>query len=149
MHLASDAVLALGVAVAGGVILFTGWTWLDPVVSLVLSATILYGTWSLLRSSTDLALSAVPEHIDPQGVRQLLAELPGVLAVHDLHIWAISTTETALTAHLEVPGTISCEAAAKASKLLRERFGIGHCTLQVEPSITEGARCSLAPEDVV
>jgi cobalt-zinc-cadmium efflux system protein len=149
LHLASDAVLALGVAVAGGVILFTGWNWLDPVVSLVLSATILFSTWSLLRSSTDLALSAVPEHIKPEAVRQLLAELPGVQAVHDLHIWAISTTETALTVHLEVPGTIACEASAKANKLLRDRFGIGHCTIQVEASKAEGAHCSLAPDNVV
>jgi cobalt-zinc-cadmium efflux system protein len=118
-------------------------------VSLVLSATILFGTWSLLRSSTELALSAVPEHIEPEAVRQALASLPGVQAVHDLHIWAISTTETALTAHLEIPGTASSEASAAASRLLRERFGIGHCTLQVEPPAGEGAACSLAPDDVV
>ncbi len=104
LHLASDAVLALGVAITGGLILMTGWLWLDPAVSIVLAITILAGTWSLAVKSLDLMLDAVPEGIDPEEVKAFLGALPGVVEVHDLHIWALSTTETALTAHVVMPG---------------------------------------------
>ncbi len=134
LHLAADAAVSLGVVVAGAAILRTGWMWIDPTVSIVVSIVILIGTWGLLKESVDLALDAVPEGIDPEEVLAFLAELPGVLEVHDLHIWAMSTTETALTAHL-VMATNSCEPAflATAVKALHDRFGIEHATLQVEP----------------
>ena len=133
LHLASDAAIAVGVAVAGACILFTGWHWLDPLVSIVLSLVILVSTWSLLRRSVDLVLAAVPEGIDALAVKAFLAGLPGVQEVHDLHIWAMSTTETALTAHLVIAeGTATSKLLADAGKRLRAEFTIGHSTLQVE-----------------
>src|SRR5882762_5720787 len=100
LHLAADAAVSLGVVVAGIGILFTGWLWLDPLTGLVIAAAIVWSTWGLLRDSVALALNAVPEHIDPRVVRTYLSLLAGVAEVHDLHIWAMSTTETALTVHL-------------------------------------------------
>jgi cobalt-zinc-cadmium efflux system protein len=149
LHLASDAVLALGVAVAGGVILFTGWLWIDPTMSIVLAVTILAGTWSLMRKSLDLMLDAVPEGIDPDAVRAFLDALPGVVEVHDLHIWAMSTTETALTAHLVMPGN-SCEPTflGEACRALRDKFGIDHSTLQIDPEEAP-APCALAADGAV
>jgi cobalt-zinc-cadmium efflux system protein len=149
LHLAADAVLALGVAVAGALILVTGWLWLDPAVSIALAVTILAGTWSLMRKSMNLVLDAVPEGIDPEEVRTLLGALPGVREVHDLHIWAMSTTETALTAHLVMPGN-SCKPTflADACKGLHDKFDIDHATLQVDPEEAP-APCTLAPDDVV
>ena len=127
----------------------TGWTWLDPVVSLIVSATILLSAWSLLRESLELALDAVPDHIDPEAVRRYLAELPGVTEVHDLHIWAMSTTETALTAHLVMPSS-PCAAHFLGSvcKDLHQRFRIDHPTLQVEPADAPD-RCRQAAEEAV
>jgi cobalt-zinc-cadmium efflux system protein len=149
LHLASDAVLALGVAVAGGVILFTGWLWLDPAASIVLAIAILAGTWSLMGKSLNLMLDAVPEGIDPAEVKAFLCALPRVVEVHDLHIWAMSTTETALTAHLVMPGN-SCEPTfiAGACKELHEKFDIDHATLQIDPE-EASAPCALAPDGVV
>jgi cobalt-zinc-cadmium efflux system protein len=100
LHMAADAGVSLGVVLAGVAILATGWWWLDPVVSLMIVVVILIGTWGLLRDAVNLALDAVPEGVDVHGVRQYLASLPKVVDVHDLHIWGMSTTETALTAHL-------------------------------------------------
>lgn len=132
-HLAADAVLALGVVVAGILIHLTGWLWLDPVVSLVLSVSIVVGTWSLLRESLALALHAVPPGIEPDEVRAMLAGAPGVTEVHDLHIWAISTSDTALTAHLVMPNVESPDEHLRSlGEELREHFGIAHATLQVE-----------------
>jgi cobalt-zinc-cadmium efflux system protein len=149
LHLASDAALAVGVAVAGGVILLTGWLWVDPVVSIVLALTILAGTWSLMRKSLDLMLDAVPERIDPEAVRAFLGELPEVVEVHDLHIWALSTTETALTAHLVMPSaTCSPTFLSDACRQLHDRFGIEHATLQIDPQEAPSP-CSLASDDVV
>lgn len=105
MHMAADAMVAMGVVAGGATILWTGWLWVDPALSLVLAAVIVAGTWSLLRDSLNRALHAVPEGIDQQAVRAYLASLPGVTEVHDLHIWAMSTTETALTVHLVRPGS--------------------------------------------
>jgi cobalt-zinc-cadmium efflux system protein len=132
-HMASDALVALGVVAAGAAILYTGWLWLDPLVSLVISAVIVWGTWSLLREATALALAGVPQGVDEGGVADYLAGLPGVTEVHDLHIWGMSTTETALTAHLVRPGAALDDALlSEACVELKRRFSIHHATLQVE-----------------
>jgi len=149
MHMAADALLTLGVAVAGVVIILTGWLWVDPVVSLVLSAVIVAGTWSLLRDSVALALDGVPRTVDPAAVVGYLRALPDVAEVHDLHIWAMSTTETAMTVHLVRADSggdhvllqrITCE--------VRDRFGIGHTTIQLETHET-AVLCELRPDHVV
>lgn len=132
-HMAADAVIALGVAATGVVMLYTGWLWLDPVASLVIVVLIVYGTWGLLRDSVNLALDAVPEGIDVNGVKDYLASLPTCIEVHDLHIWGMSTTEAALTAHLVMQRS-ACDDAllAKTADDLHKKFGIEHSTLQVE-----------------
>ncbi len=133
LHMAADAGVSAGVMVAGAVMFATGWQWLDPTVSLVIAAVILIGTWGLLRESLDLALAAVPSGIDPEAVAAYLRDLPGVEAVHDLHIWGMSTTESALTAHLVKPDPRDDdELLARACRELHDRFGIGHTTLQWE-----------------
>ncbi len=149
LHMASDALVALGVVVAGLVILWTGWLWLDPAVSLAISAAILIGTWSLLRDATGFALDAVPPGIDQHKVTAFLRDLPGVAEVHDLHIWGMSTTETALTAHLVRPdAALDDDLLHEASEELREHFGISHATLQIENG--RGMHpCELRPNDVV
>jgi cobalt-zinc-cadmium efflux system protein len=103
LHLVGDAAVFLGVVVAGGAILLTGWNWLDPAVSIVISALIIWGTWGLLREAVNRSLSAVPSEIDPTAVAKYLRDLPGVDAIHDLHVWAMSTTEAALTCHVVMP----------------------------------------------
>jgi cobalt-zinc-cadmium efflux system protein len=143
-HMAADAVLSLGVVVSGVVIIYTGWTWLDPAVSLVLVVTIVAGTWSLLRESLQMVLAGVPDSVDPTGITAYLATQPGVTEVHDVHIWAMSTTETALTAHLVMPGGYPGDAALDAIVgKLREDFSIHHCTLQVEQGTTKHSSCAL------
>lgn len=138
LHLAADAVVSLAVVVAGALVWRTGAAWIDPAVSLAVSVAVLWSTWGLLRDATNLALDAVPDHVDPERVRAWLADLPGVRDVHDLHIWALSTTETALTAHLvlrwgpEPPGFLG-----DLDDELRERFGIAHVTVQLEPDEAE------------
>lgn len=133
LHMAADAGVSLGVALGGVAILLTGQAWIDPVVTLLIVAVIVWSTWGLLRDSVNLALDAVPEGIDPDKVEAYLNQLPNVTAVHDLHIWAMSTTETALTAHLvrDVP---TCDDALlmQANRELHDTFGIGHVTLQFE-----------------
>ncbi len=147
LHLAADAALSLGVVVAAVVIGWTGWLILDPLVSLVIVAVIAGATWGLLRDSVLLSLDAVPAGIDHAAVNTYLAGLPGVIGVHDLHIWPLSTTETALTAHLVRPGAgIDDAFIAAASDGLRDRFKIGHVTLQVEADDTT---CRLAPAHVI
>jgi len=150
VHLAGDAAISIGVVVAGVVMLRTGWTWLDPLVGLAIAASILATTWSLLRQSFNLALDAVPQEIDLAKVRAYLLEQSGVTEVHDLHVWAMSTTETALTAHLVLceGGAVTATFFAEVSKALHDDFGIGHATLQVEHAPRE-APCCLAPDDVV
>jgi cobalt-zinc-cadmium efflux system protein len=141
-HMASDALVALGVVAAGAAILYTHWLWLDPAISLVISAVIVWGTWSLLREAMALALAAVPQGVDQGGVAAYLAALPGVTEVHDLHIWGMSTTETALTAHLVRPGAALDDALlSEACIELKRRFSIHHATLQVECG---EAHCELA-----
>lgn len=148
LHMASDALVAFGVVVAGAAILWTGWSWLDPVISLVISVVIVAGTWGLLRDSVNLALNAVPVGIDRQAVESYLVGLPGVVAVHDLHIWGMSTTETALTAHLVRPQGGPADAFLhEAAHKLEERFGIAHATLQLETDAEQV--CRLAPDEVV
>jgi cobalt-zinc-cadmium efflux system protein len=141
LHMAADAAVSAGVVVSGIIISLTGWMWLDPAVSLGIVVVILIGTWGLLRESFNLALDAVPPGIEPETVRGYLCALPGVTAVHDLHIWGMSTTEIALTAHLVKPDPADDDAlVARAARELRERFGVGHVTLQWE-RVPEAAEC--------
>jgi cobalt-zinc-cadmium efflux system protein len=148
LHMVADAAVSAGVVVAGLVILYTGWLWLDPLASLVIVGVIVWGTWSLLRDSLAMSVDAVPASIDPQAVRSYLASCAGVAAVHDLHIWPLSTTDSALTAHLVFPGGHpGDEFLAVAASELKQRFGIGHTTLQIE--ISEQTACHLAPDHVV
>ena len=133
VHMASDAVISLGVVISGALMLTMRWYWLDPVMSLAICALLLWSTWGLLRESLLLAVDAVPPGIEPRQVELYLAGLPCVSAVHDLHIWAMSTTDTALTAHLvmsDVPQ--SDELLLRASRELQERFKIQHMTIQFE-----------------
>jgi cobalt-zinc-cadmium efflux system protein len=146
LHLAGDAAIALGVVASGAVILFTGYYRLDPIVSILVSVLILVSTWSLLRRSLDLVLDAVPEGVDPDKVRAYLCGLPDVIEVHDLHIWAMSTTETALTAHL-VMNADSRDPSflGDVSHGLSHRFNIAHATVQIETA--DAPRdCHLAAE---
>jgi cobalt-zinc-cadmium efflux system protein len=143
-HMASDALVALGVVITGGLIILTGLAWLDPAISLVICAVIVWGTWSLLRESLDLALAAVPLSVDRESVLAYLSALPGVTEVHDLHIWGMSTTETALTAHLVRPGAALDDALlAEACAQLKSRFAVHHATLQVEDG-SQDQPCDLA-----
>jgi cobalt-zinc-cadmium efflux system protein len=133
LHMAADAGVSAGVVVAGIVILTAGWLWIDPVVSLIITAIIVAGTWGLLRDSFNLALDAVPAGIDPEAVKSYLSGLPGVTGVHDLHIWAMSTSETALTVHLLKPDAGDDDMLIEqASRELHEHFGIEHITIQWE-----------------
>jgi cobalt-zinc-cadmium efflux system protein len=133
LHMAADALVSAGVVVAGLAIWATGIGWIDPLVSLVIVALIFWQTWGLLRETLEMAVAGVPRNIDYDAVRAALATLPGVAHVHDLHIWPMSTTEPVLTAHLVMPGGHPGDGfLAQAGALLRERFGIGHATLQVE-----------------
>ncbi|HEY1259842.1 MAG TPA: cation diffusion facilitator family transporter [Stellaceae bacterium] len=148
-HMAGDALVTAGVVVAGILIGVTGWLWLDPGVSLVVSVVIVIGTWGLLKSAIGLALDAVPEGVDAEAVRAHLAAQPGVSALHDLHIWGMSTTETALTCHLVMPqGHPGDAVLARIAEELHTRFGIHHATLQIELADTDEA-CVLTPEHVV
>ncbi len=143
LHMLGDAAASAGVVVAGIVIALTGWLWLDPAVSLVLIALIGLGSWSLLRDAFNLALDAVPSQIDPVAVERFLGALPDVREVHDLHIWGLSTTHVALTAHLVRPHVGDEDTfLAHACRELRHRFGIEHATLQLERG-TEAHACLL------
>ena len=148
LHMAADAAVSAGVVIAGLVILVTGALWLDPLVSLVIAGVIVWGTWGLLRDSLAMSLGAVPRGIRADAVRGFLAGQPGVAALHDLHIWPMSTTEVALTAHLVMPGGHPGDAfLMRVADELRRRHGIGHVTLQVE--ISPETACALEPEHVV
>jgi len=147
LHMASDAAVSLGVVVAALLIRMTGWYWLDPAVSLVVAAVILLTTWGLTRDALNLALDAVPASVDRHAVEAYLAALPGVAEVHDLHIWAMSTTETALTVHLVRPNAgLDDGLLAAAAHELERRFAIHHATIQIEAGDRE---CRLAPDHVV
>jgi len=148
VHMVADAAVSLGVVVAGGVIILTGWNWLDPTVSLAISAVIVWGTWGLLREAVNHSLDAVPSDIDPKDVSKYLSDLPGVDGIHDLHVWAMSTTETALTCHLVMPkGHPGDEFLEKLYHQLHVKFGIEHPTLQIE--LGNAGACKLAPDHVV
>jgi cobalt-zinc-cadmium efflux system protein len=149
LHMAADAGVSVGVVVAALVMRQTGWLWIDPVVSLAIAAVITIGTWGLLRDSVNLALDAVPEGIVPADVEAYLSQLPGVIAVHDLHIWGMSTTEVAMTAHLIRPELENEDPLlSRIVRELHDRFGIEHATIQVErdPACTS---CKQAPVEVV
>ena len=132
LHMAADALVSAGVVVAGGLALWYDWAWLDPAVSLVIAAVIVWGTWSLLRQSLHLLFDGVPDSVDLREVQALLEALPGVAHVHDLHVWAMGTSQFALTAHLVVPEGRADDAFLRhATDALQERFEIEHVTLQV------------------
>jgi cobalt-zinc-cadmium efflux system protein len=149
VHALSDAGVSLGVAASGALVLATGWLRLDPAVSLVIAIIIVAGTWRLLQRSLAMALHAVPHQIDPKAVRAQLAAVPGVAAVHDLHIWPMSTTETALTVHLVMPAGHPGDAVlSQLIGKLDRRFAIGHATIQIETGEGELV-CPLVSERVV
>jgi cobalt-zinc-cadmium efflux system protein len=144
----ADALVSGGVIVAGLVILYTQWNWLDPAVSLIINALIIWGTWGLMRESLRMSMAAVPRHIDPDQVRAFLQHQDGVASLHDLHIWPMSTTETALTCHLVMPaGHPGDGFLHHLCEELAHRFKIQHPTLQIE--VDQTAACALAPNDVV
>jgi cobalt-zinc-cadmium efflux system protein len=147
LHLVADAAVSAGVVVAGVVILLTGWLWVDPVASLVIAGVIVWSTWGVLRDAAKMSLQGVPSKIDPSAVRVYLQSLPAVTEVHDLHIWPMSTTETALTCHLVMPlGYPEHDFFDRIYIELQTRFSIGHPTIQIE----RGDRpCKLSPAHVV
>jgi len=148
LHMAADAGVSLAVVAGAFLMAQTGLLWIDPMLSLIIAAVIVLGTWSLLRDSADLAMDAAPRGIDVEAVRKYLAGLPGVEGVHDLHIWALSTTETAMTAHILRPRNVEADAFLHAAcDGLATRFKIGHATLQVETDAAHA--CRLAPAEVV
>ncbi|WP_144097730.1 cation diffusion facilitator family transporter [Croceicoccus sediminis] len=147
LHMVADAAVSAGVVVAGLLIWLTGMAWIDPVTSLVIVAIIAVGTWGLLKDSVKMGLHAVPDGIDEASVREDLAGLPGVSSVHDLHIWPMSTTETALTAHLVMPaGHPGDVFLHEVAERLHDKFGIEHATIQLE---TNAEACALHHDHVV
>ncbi|MFT3731667.1 MAG: cation diffusion facilitator family transporter [Hyphomicrobium sp.] len=142
LHMVADAAVSLGVVFVGIGVLLTGWNWLDPLVSLIIAAVIVWGTWGLLRDSLRLAMHGVPVNIDAAKVQARLSALPGVESIHDLHIWPMSTTETALTCHLVMPGGHPGDAFIEnAAKMLHDEFEIRHTTLQFE--VGTGTPCGM------
>ncbi len=135
MHLIADAVVSASVVLAGLAIMLTGLNWIDPVTSLLITLGLAWASWGLLKDSLKMGLLGVPRHVDESGVREYLASLPGVTLVHDLHIWSMSTTESALTAHLVMPGGHPGDAMLREiAHELEDHFGIHHTTIQVEQS---------------
>lgn len=148
LHMAGDAAVSAGVVVTSALIIWTGWLWLDPAMSLVICFVILLSTWGLLRASVDMSLNAVPDTVDLGAVRTFLLDRPGVTGIHDLHIWPISTTETAMTCHLVMPaGHPGDDFLMEACHMLKKSYKIGHTTLQIE--IEENDACLLASDNVV
>jgi cobalt-zinc-cadmium efflux system protein len=132
LHMTADALVSAGVVVAGALTLWMGWNWLDPVVSLLIAAVILWGTWGLFKQSLHMLFDGVPDSVDPDAVRKLLQGLPGVAEVHDLHVWAMGTSQIALTAHLVTDTTDTGALLHEAEDALHEHFEIRHVTLQLE-----------------
>lgn len=149
LHMAGDAAISLGVVIGALIIGATGWFWVDPALSILIAAIIIWSSWGLAKEAFRLSLAAVPKHIHQKEVRDYLAGLPGVTEVHDLHIWAMSTTETALTAHMIRPNQPPDDAfLSKVSDELERRFQIQHATLQIEAG-NGPQTCRLAPAEVV
>jgi cobalt-zinc-cadmium efflux system protein len=146
IHMAADAAVSVGVVIAGSLMALTGALWIDPLVSLVIGIVIIAGSWRVTRDTIDMALDAVPPHLDPGKVEGYLRALPSVASVHDLHIWATSTTETALTVHLVCEGPTDDKFLAEAREGLRRTFAIQHVTFQVE-SGDPAHPCALACEE--
>lgn len=150
LHMVADTAVSLAVVIAGLAMLHSGWYWLDPAISLAIVAVIVIGTWGLLRDSLRLALSAVPKEVNAPAIDMYLRQLDGVTDVHDLHIWGLSTTETALTAHLVIPDGRPDDAFMDGiAQTLKERYSIHHSTLQVEQGTTNHACCSLVATEPV
>ena len=148
LHMVVDAAVSFGVVVAGGLILLTGLHWIDPLTSLIIVAIIMWSTWGLLRDSVNMSLGAVPSHIDPEAVRTYFQRQPGVQNVHDLHIWPMSTTETALTVHLVMPqGHPGDQFLLDVAHDLHHGFGIDHPTIQIE--VDEADFCALQPDNAL
>jgi cobalt-zinc-cadmium efflux system protein len=141
LHMAADATVSAGVMLAGVAIWWTGAGWIDPLTSIVVAALIFWQTWGLLRETVEMSLNAVPRGIEYDHVAEALIALPGVSAMHDLHIWPMSTTETVLTAHLVMAEPAGDTLLADAQKMLHDRFGIGHATLQIERDANCGTDC--------
>jgi cobalt-zinc-cadmium efflux system protein len=140
----ADAAISLGVVIAGLAMVYTGWYWLDPIASLIIVVVIAFGTWALLRESAQLALSAVPKHVDSLKIEAYLRQLEGVTDIHDLHIWGLSTTESALTVHLVTPNGYPGDAFMdEVVHRLKERFKVHHSTLQTEQGTTNHS-CALS-----
>lgn len=149
LHLLADAAVSLAVVIAGAIIWRTAWLWVDPAASLLISAVVLMSTWGLLKEALHLALSGVPMHVDSLQVRAYLADLPGVCDVHDLHIWPMSTTEVAMTAHLVMPWPAQPpDFLPGIERDLRDRFAIDHATIQVDP-LHAGEVCPRTEDDAV
>lgn len=149
LHMTADALVSVGVVIAGFMTLWQGWLWIDPIVSMLIALIIIVGTWSLFRRSLHLLFDGVPEGIDLDQLEDSLREIPGVLDVHDLHVWAMSTEENAMTAHLVCREGTSSQTALlhQATRIIKERFGIGHTTLQCEPPAFVD-KCPLSPDYV-
>jgi cobalt-zinc-cadmium efflux system protein len=148
VHMAADAMVSAAVVLAGLLIALTGWTWFDPLTSLGIGIAIIVATWALLREAINLAMDAVPGSVPHDEVQDYLASVPGVVEVHDLHIWGLSTTETALTAHLVCNDPSAKRTLHELTAELQDRFGIGHTTLQIETD-ADAALCRFRPHDVV
>ena len=142
LHMAADAGVSLGVVIAGLFIHITGKMWIDPAVSFVIILVILWGTWRLFAESLNLALDAVPKHLKIEKVRDFLLQKEGVTSIHDLHIWAMSTTQVALTVHLVVPGGASDMFITRLQQELSDKFGIGHTTFQIESKDLQTGNCN-------
>lgn len=148
LHMASDAAVSFGVVMAALLYLYTGWNWIDPAVSLVICGVIFLSTWGLLKNSVRMSLGGVPPSVDIAGVRAFLEKEPGVVRLHDLHVWPISTTDTALSVHLVMPGGHPGDAfLMKIATKLEHDFAINHPTVQIE--ISENTACALAPDSFV
>ncbi len=133
LHMAADALISLGVVIAGALFIWTGWTWLDPAISLVIAVVILFGTWGLLRQSVHLSLDGVPASVELSSVKSYLSALPGVIEVHDLHVWAMSSSDIALTVHLVMcDGRPGDEFLNRIADELHDNFAIEHATIQIE-----------------
>lgn len=149
LHMVGDAGISVGVVIGAALVSVTGWLWLDPAISVAIALAVLWSSWGLARDSVNLALDAIPRDIDHEAVQAYLRGLPGVSEVHDLHIWAMSTTESALTAHLVRPGAgLDDQMLDETCRQLELRFKIKHATLQIEAGNTELV-CRLAPAHIV